>query len=527
MVNNYALHNVETLRFWCRKVLPLVYDDSLSYYEVLCKVVAKLNEVIDNEDAQNEVIKQLNENVETLAEAQTEQYNELLGMIDGAITSIGSLQTGKVDKAQSASDNGKVLGIVNGQVTPTEIQADNVFYATYNVTPFSEIYSAWDDDELVILSRVNQLGHYEHAVLSDISTTTATFIVPANPSDGSYEKITCTASGWDVETVQYSEGGVFYAEYQTTSFADITAAYEDGKTVILDQEGALSPLCYIGSDGAAFVSVGDFNVTFIYVDDSDTWSGETSNYSSVYEVDIVNPSFSDITNAYSEGKLCVVKMGEYVIPLSFIDSTVAIFTITGCDPDPHIGQLYVHSDNTITSDDTQLMPTNIGSTNAGKILVADDIGDLQAQRHFEVFPVTYGTTTFTEIAAALQNEMICVMVYNGECFVINSIDAQMGADFVCAKAGVTIICTCGTDNTWSYTYSAYVPTAQGVANAGKTLHVNASGNVEATEGLPYRTTAPTATNTNGMLIPVVLGESADPATKYDGYLYIIHEEPIT
>lgn len=33
-------------RYWCYKILPLVYDDSLSYYEVLCKVTAKLNEVI-------------------------------------------------------------------------------------------------------------------------------------------------------------------------------------------------------------------------------------------------------------------------------------------------------------------------------------------------------------------------------------------------------------------------------------------------------------------------------------------------
>lgn len=30
-------------RFWCQKVLPLVYDDSLSYYELLCKVVNHLN----------------------------------------------------------------------------------------------------------------------------------------------------------------------------------------------------------------------------------------------------------------------------------------------------------------------------------------------------------------------------------------------------------------------------------------------------------------------------------------------------
>lgn len=38
---------IETMRFWCQKVLPLVYDNSLSYYEVLNKVAFKLNEVIE------------------------------------------------------------------------------------------------------------------------------------------------------------------------------------------------------------------------------------------------------------------------------------------------------------------------------------------------------------------------------------------------------------------------------------------------------------------------------------------------
>lgn len=38
---------INKLRFYCQKILPLVYDDSLSYYEVLCKVVSKINELID------------------------------------------------------------------------------------------------------------------------------------------------------------------------------------------------------------------------------------------------------------------------------------------------------------------------------------------------------------------------------------------------------------------------------------------------------------------------------------------------
>ena len=39
-----------SFKFWCQKVLPLVYDDSLSYYETLCKVVKYLNDVIANVD---------------------------------------------------------------------------------------------------------------------------------------------------------------------------------------------------------------------------------------------------------------------------------------------------------------------------------------------------------------------------------------------------------------------------------------------------------------------------------------------
>ena len=32
---------------YCQKVLPAVYDDSLSYYEVICKLQSKLNELIE------------------------------------------------------------------------------------------------------------------------------------------------------------------------------------------------------------------------------------------------------------------------------------------------------------------------------------------------------------------------------------------------------------------------------------------------------------------------------------------------
>ena len=39
-------NHLEPFKFWCQKVLPNVYDDSLSYYQYLCKLNEYLNEVI-------------------------------------------------------------------------------------------------------------------------------------------------------------------------------------------------------------------------------------------------------------------------------------------------------------------------------------------------------------------------------------------------------------------------------------------------------------------------------------------------
>lgn len=58
---------ISPLRFWVQKVLPLVYDDSLSYYEVLSKIALKLNEVI-------EIVNPLGAGIEATINAYLEQY---------------------------------------------------------------------------------------------------------------------------------------------------------------------------------------------------------------------------------------------------------------------------------------------------------------------------------------------------------------------------------------------------------------------------------------------------------------------
>jgi hypothetical protein len=62
----YEIAGLSRFRFWCQKVLPAVYDDSLTYYELLCKVIHKLNELIEKDNEQSEVINVLIKELEEL-----------------------------------------------------------------------------------------------------------------------------------------------------------------------------------------------------------------------------------------------------------------------------------------------------------------------------------------------------------------------------------------------------------------------------------------------------------------------------
>lgn len=56
----------EFFRFWCYKVLPLVYDDSLSYYELLCKMVDYINNLIETDKLQNDEINKLKQEIQAV-----------------------------------------------------------------------------------------------------------------------------------------------------------------------------------------------------------------------------------------------------------------------------------------------------------------------------------------------------------------------------------------------------------------------------------------------------------------------------
>lgn len=55
-------------RFWCFRVLPIVYDDKLSQYEVICKCVEYINNLIENDKAISNDVEQLKQEMKKVQE---------------------------------------------------------------------------------------------------------------------------------------------------------------------------------------------------------------------------------------------------------------------------------------------------------------------------------------------------------------------------------------------------------------------------------------------------------------------------
>lgn len=60
------MDDLKPISFWCQKVLPLVYEDSLSYYEFLCKVCDKVNEIISAQNKTNNELSNLSANLKSI-----------------------------------------------------------------------------------------------------------------------------------------------------------------------------------------------------------------------------------------------------------------------------------------------------------------------------------------------------------------------------------------------------------------------------------------------------------------------------
>lgn len=96
--------------FWCQKVMPAVLDDSLSFYEVLCKLTAKLNDAIETINGHSELITTMQSEIDalqTLTAQHTQQIADLTKKVQANANNISAINTrtkGLSTKTDSANN---------------------------------------------------------------------------------------------------------------------------------------------------------------------------------------------------------------------------------------------------------------------------------------------------------------------------------------------------------------------------------------------------------------------------------------
>ena len=135
---------IETLKFWCQKVLPLVYDDSLSYYELLNKVVDRINEIQTIVNNAIDEVETLDNSVETLStkidnvETYVNNYFDTLDLT----TEVSNVITQMLENGELSS---VIANAVGGYSTPVFVDRMNDMKDTkriYVLSKNSHIYQA-------------------------------------------------------------------------------------------------------------------------------------------------------------------------------------------------------------------------------------------------------------------------------------------------------------------------------------------------------------------------------------------------
>lgn len=92
---NSGLYNVHfpDFAFWLQKTQPLVYDDALSYYEVLCRTSAILNQLIKQVNDLTDAQKKFIEDATNLLNQIINEWNSIVDQWNNIVTEWNAMKT--------------------------------------------------------------------------------------------------------------------------------------------------------------------------------------------------------------------------------------------------------------------------------------------------------------------------------------------------------------------------------------------------------------------------------------------------
>ena len=244
-------------RIFIPKIVPLVYDDTLSYYEFLCKVLNKMNEAI-------ETLNELGIQVDELAQA-VEELQTIVSQFDDRISQnerdISSLQ-GSVSDINTAIGNiNTAINGINGQISAlndavgtntSDIASINTAISGIrdDIAELQELPSDISDIEGDIDNLDGRVTTLEGAAFGDITVSPSNWNVEFDMrslSNFNFEIVNTEATPTDDHTVTIRE-----------ATPDQVAFYRDGDICYLKLKNFLVKPRYANLNTALMALVGSF-----------------------------------------------------------------------------------------------------------------------------------------------------------------------------------------------------------------------------------------------------------------------------
>lgn len=304
-MGNYK--DLRPFRFWCQKVLPLVYDDSLSYYEVLCKLVDYLNKTMEDVGVLNEDVEALHTAYQQL-QAYVNDYFSTLDVQQEINNKLDLMaQDGTLDElllpyfnAYKSDIDTEVETFENNINTIINNQTDNIAVLQARMDTFARLTegSTTGDAELADI-RVGENGYTYPTAGDSVRTQIGNLTRYLNYFKEDYAANTNITQDQEYRPGYYDIEGTYYSsnQYQSTIIPYkgnniwVTASANIAAKVAIFFSGEPSAQTYLGTQPADYPL--DWN---IFVDFTNT------------KLQIpVNTQYIIIQNHLSTGKLKIVE----------------------------------------------------------------------------------------------------------------------------------------------------------------------------------------------------------------------------
>ena len=191
---------IDNIKVCCvQKVIPLAFDESLSYLEMLCAMLDTLNKTIDEVNHMAEVVDNIDVNFD--------EINRKINLINEELFTINNNFNNLSDKVNTNTDN---IALLNERITNEISELDETLRSLIN-TNFTTLKNYVDAQDFILNEKIEniQIGAINvydptTGILSPLQTVINNLYTIGNKDGltaGEFDALELTASGFDAYNI--------------------------------------------------------------------------------------------------------------------------------------------------------------------------------------------------------------------------------------------------------------------------------------------------------------------------------------